>query len=143
MTVGRRARTGLLLAGVVGALFALSFLGLATLGAPSGGVATTNAGLSAASSPGCPATVTVSFAPATILTHAPMTVKVTVLFTAGVSAVCAHAVQVFVLGLPAGCGVETSMTSTCVPQAMGTFHVQTTVIALNTASTVVDTLVVR
>jgi hypothetical protein len=51
-------------------------------------------------------------------------------------------VRAIVLGLPAGCGVETTMSYVCVPQAVGTFHVQATVLALNTASTVADTLVV-
>jgi len=113
------------------------------VGAPSGTAVRSNAGLATAASPSCPAVVTTTIAPAIVLAHAPMTVHVNVTLGSGVPAICDHAVRMFTLGLPAGCAVDTAATYTCFPMVTGTFHVQTVVIALNTATTATDTLVVH
>jgi hypothetical protein len=143
MTVGRRARTGLLVAGVLGAVFALALLGLAGVGSTSAASAGSSAGLGTAVVQACPDTVQTTFAPTTVMAGLPMTVHVNVTFLSGASSSCSHVDRVSVYGLPAGCGIDTATVFTCVPHATGSFQVQTVVVALNTATTTMDTLVVR
>ncbi|HEV8049197.1 MAG TPA: hypothetical protein VGP88_01245 [Thermoplasmata archaeon] len=143
MSVRRRSRAIVVLGGVAVALFALSLFGLMGVGAPSGSVARSNAGLATAATTSCTATVQTMFSPSVVVAHAPMTVHVIVTFQAGSPAICSHSERIAMLGLPPGCGAVTSATFTCTPQVAGVFHVLTIVTALNTAGTAMDTLVVR
>jgi hypothetical protein len=141
--VPRRVRFGLVLGGTVAMLFALSMFGVAGLGGPAHTAATSNAGLATASSGlTCQATVTTTFAPSTIVVHAPMMVHTSVVFAPSDPASCSLGPHYIYLGLPLGCVAGNSATFVCVPGMVGTFHVQTIVLAQNTASMVVDTLVV-
>ncbi|MCI4325939.1 MAG: hypothetical protein L3K00_08730 [Thermoplasmata archaeon] len=135
-------RFGLVLGGTVVALFALAMFGAAGLGTPAAPMAKTNAGLATAATASCPATVATTFGPSVITTHSKMTVNVSVVFAPSDPASCARGVQYQFHGLPPGCLAGTTASFVCVPTLGGTFHVLTTVVAQNTATTVVDTLVV-
>jgi hypothetical protein len=128
--------------GVLGMLFGLSLVGIAALGAGTAPAAT-NAHLSAATTPACLATVGLTVGPATINIGAPMVGIVSYSFSGLSAHACAQNAHVQVVGLPLGCPVETTSVFSCVPMAVGTYHVQTTVFAQNTATTVVDSVVVR
>ena len=143
MKVPRRVRFGLVLGGTVAMLFALSMFGAAGLGGSAHATAKTNAGLAtAASGLTCTATVTTTFAPTTIVVHTPMLVHTAVVFAPSDPASCSLGQHYVYLGMPLGCAAGNSATFVCVPGMTGTFHVQTIVLAQNTASMVVDTLVV-
>jgi len=143
MTVGRRARTGLLVAGVLGAVFALAVLGVAGVGSTAAAASGSNAGLGTATAASCPSTVQTTFSPTLPVVGLPLTVHVNVTFLAGASSTCSHVDRISVLGLPLGCGIDTATTFLCVPHAIGSFQVLTGVTALNTVTTTTDTLVVR
>jgi hypothetical protein len=118
-------------------LMALSMAGLG--GAPA---AHASASLATQARPACPATVGVLFGPAAIHAHSPMTVQVSVALSPHDPSICALGIQYLYFGLPPGCAAGASANFACVPSVSGTFHVQTTVVVQNTATTVVDTLVV-
>jgi hypothetical protein len=144
MKVPRRVRFGLVLGGTVAMLFALSLFGMTGLGAPSAPMAKSSAGLHAAvSGANCPAIVSVSFTPMSVVKDHAMSVSVATTFVHGAASTCAFGVQYSYVGLPAGCTWGHSATFSCVPLASGIFHVRTTVLAQNTATTVLDTLVVH
>jgi hypothetical protein len=135
-------RFGLALGGTVLVLFGLAMFGVAGLGTSAAPMAKTNTGLATAATPNCPATVTVAFGPSVIQPHVKMTVNTTVVFAAGDAASCSNGVQYHYQGLPPGCIAGHTAGFTCVPTIGGTFHVLTTVLAQNTATTALDTLVV-
>jgi hypothetical protein len=140
--VAPRAGRALLGVGVVAMVFGLSLMGIAALGSGSSPSAS-NARLATAATAACTATVSLVDTPAALVVGHPMTGVVNYAFSGPSAHACATGAHVLVTGLPAGCPNSGSQTFTCTPQVAGTFHVQTTVFAQNTATTIVDTVVVR
>ena len=93
--------------------------------------------------PICHTQIALAINPSPTYAHIPMNVQVSVTFGAGSSGSCASGDHAVLHNLPFGCPTETAMVFTCTPQLQGTYHVLTTVFAQNTATTVVDTVVVN
>jgi hypothetical protein len=143
MSLGPRLRSGLVLAGVVGMMFGVSLFGLASLGGASAPSTSSHARLSTSFHAMCPANVTLVTNPSFVRAHLPVTIQVLVHFAPAIAPLCQYGAHTVVVGLPAGCAMPVVTAVTCVPATPGTFLVLTTVFAQNTATTVVDTVVVH
>jgi len=138
--LGSRFGGGIALAGVAGLLVCFALAGIGGAATSSG---TSNAGLAPSLHLACPATVTPSFTPTVLHVYAPMVVHIGVAFPSSIQSACSASMHISVVGLPGGCAPQTTQNFACIPTMAGTFHVQTTVFAQNTATTIVDTVVVR
>jgi hypothetical protein len=138
--LGSRFGGGIALAGVAGLLVCFALAGIGGAATSSGA---SNAGLATSATLACPATVTESFSPAVLHTYSPMAVHIAVVFPSAVQTACSATMHISVHGLPGGCPPATTLNFACIPTMAGTFHVLTTVLAQNTATTIVDTVVVR
>ncbi|MCI4321439.1 MAG: hypothetical protein L3K18_08410 [Thermoplasmata archaeon] len=138
--LGSRFGGGIALAGVAGLLVCFALAGIGGAATSSG---TSNAALAPALHTACPATLTASFTPTVLRAYSPMAGHIGIAFPSAIQSACSASMHISVVGLPGGCAPQTTQNFACIPMMAGTFHVLTTVLAQNTATTIVDTVVVR